>query len=112
MLLKRYLKFANTPPPEQVAGTGLLNTPTFIGIFLFFLAIVRQQVYRLRFAQGSRICFSDYFQLMDITGKVAMERILNRNRPKMDISALPAGTYLYRISNQKGLEETGKFVVE
>jgi hypothetical protein len=79
---------------------------------LFFLAFAHQQVYRLRFAHGSRMCFSDYFQLMDITGKVAMERILNRNRPKMDISALPDGTYLYRIFNPKGLEETGKLAVE
>jgi hypothetical protein len=45
MHLKRYLKFANTPPLEQVAGTGLLNAPTFIGIFLFFLAFALQWVY-------------------------------------------------------------------
>lgn len=52
------------------------------------------------------------FHLMDIGGKIVLEKQLTSNRQTIDISALPAGTYLYRISNQKGLEETGKFVVE
>ena len=61
MLIKRYLKFANTPPPEQVAGTGLLNTPTFIGIFLFFLAFVRQKVYLLWVILRSSSVFAAHF---------------------------------------------------
>jgi hypothetical protein len=49
---------------------------------------------------------------MDISGKTVFRTQLTSNRQTIDISALPAGTYLYRISNQKGLEETGKLVVE
>jgi len=49
---------------------------------------------------------------MDISGKTVFRTQLTGNRQTIDISALPAGTYVYRISNQKGLEETGKFVVE
>jgi len=61
MLQKQYLKFPNTLASTQVAGTGLLNTPTFIGIFLFFLAIVRQQTYCQRFILYIRSVFSSLF---------------------------------------------------
>jgi effector-binding domain-containing protein len=49
---------------------------------------------------------------MDISGKTIFISQLTSNRQTIDISALPAGTYLYRIFNPKGLEETGKLVVE
>jgi len=52
------------------------------------------------------------FYLMDIGGKMVLEKQLTSNRQTIDISALPAGTYVYRISNPKGMEETGKLVVE
>ena len=61
MLLKMYLKFANTPPPAQVTGSGLLNTPAYISFFLFLLPFVHQQVSWLRFAQGSRSVFAAHF---------------------------------------------------
>jgi len=51
-------------------------------------------------------------QLTDISGKKVLKTQLTRNHQTIDISALPAGTYVYRISNPKGLEETGKLVVE
>ncbi len=52
------------------------------------------------------------FQLSDMSGKTVYKTQLTANRQTIDISALPAGTYVYRIFNQKGLEETGKLVVE
>ncbi len=110
MLLKGYLRFFNA-----ITSVHIANFKAYIPRFVFsylFLAFVHQQVYRLRFFQGSRMCFSAYFQLMDISGKAAMEQYLIRNRQKMDISAETAGTYLYMISNPKELEETGKLVVE
>jgi hypothetical protein len=60
----------------------------------------------------SRLYTSATLQLMDISGKTIFISQLTSNRQTIDISALPSGTYLYRISNQKGLEETGKFVVK
>jgi len=60
----------------------------------------------------SKMYVSAYFRLTDISGKVIMEEHLNSNRQTLDISALPAGTYIYRIFNPKGLGETGKLVVE
>ena len=52
------------------------------------------------------------FQLMDIGGKVVLEKQLNSNYQSINISTLPAGTYVYRISNKDGLDERGKIVVE
>ncbi len=52
------------------------------------------------------------FQLTDISGKTIFTTHLSANRQTVDISALQAGTYFYRISNPKGLEETGKLVVK
>jgi len=60
----------------------------------------------------SQLYNSATLQLMDISGKTVFISQLTSNRQTIDISALPAGTYLYRISNPKGLEETGKLVVE
>ncbi len=52
------------------------------------------------------------FQLMDIGGKMVLEKQLTANRQSINISAIPAGTYVYRIFNEKGLDERGKVVVE
>jgi len=52
------------------------------------------------------------FHLSDISGKTVLKTSLTANQQTIDISALPAGTYLYRIFNPKGLEENGKLVVE
>jgi hypothetical protein len=52
------------------------------------------------------------FQLMDIGGKIVFEKQLNSNYQSINISALPAGTYVYRIFNKEGLDERGKVVVE
>jgi len=52
------------------------------------------------------------FQLMDIGGKMVLEKQLTANRQSINISSLPAGTYVYRIFNKKGLDERGKIVVE
>jgi hypothetical protein len=60
----------------------------------------------------SQLYTSATLQLMDISGKTIFISQLTSNRQTIDISALPAGTYLYRIFNPKGLEETGKLVVE
>jgi hypothetical protein len=60
----------------------------------------------------SQLYNSVTLQLMDISGKTVFTTQLTSNHQTIDISALLAGTYLYRISNPKGLEETGKLVVE
>ncbi len=52
------------------------------------------------------------FQLMDIGGKIVMEKQLYSNHAQMEISAIPAGTYVYRIFNKDGLDERGKVLVE
>ena len=52
------------------------------------------------------------FQLMDISGKTALVKQLTANRQSINISSIPAGTYVYRIFNEKGLDERGKVVVE
>jgi len=60
----------------------------------------------------SRLYTSATLQLIDISGKTVFTTQLTSNRQTIDISALPAGTYVYKIFNQKGLEETGKLIVE
>lgn len=52
------------------------------------------------------------FQLMDIGGKMVLEKKLSANRQAVDISAIPVGTYVYRIFNKEGLDERGKVVKE
>jgi hypothetical protein len=52
------------------------------------------------------------FQLMDISGKVVLEKQLYSNYQSINISAIPAGTYVYRIFNKDGLDERGKVGVE
>jgi hypothetical protein len=52
------------------------------------------------------------FQLMDIGGKMVFEKQLNSNFQSINISALPARTYVFRIFNKDGLDERGKVVVE
>nr|NQU89757.1 T9SS type A sorting domain-containing protein [Bacteroidota bacterium] len=50
-------------------------------------------------------------QLTDISGKMIFEKNLLSNRQSVDISGVPAGTYVYRIFNEDGLDERGKVVV-
>jgi hypothetical protein len=52
------------------------------------------------------------FTLRDIAGNVVLETRLNSNRQEVDISKLVPGTYVYTIYNRKGLNESGKLVVE
>jgi hypothetical protein len=49
---------------------------------------------------------------MDIGGKVVLEKELGTNYQSINISTIPAGTYVYRIFNKEGLDERGKVVVE
>ena len=49
--------------------------------------------------------------LMDISGRLVMERKLLSHQEKVDIRHLNPGTYLYLISNASGLNEAGKLVV-
>ncbi len=60
----------------------------------------------------SRFYQTASFQLMDISGKVVLKKQLNTNYQSISISAIPAGTYVYRIFNKEGLDERGKVVVE
>jgi len=52
------------------------------------------------------------FSLLDISGKTVFEQQLTANKQSLDISGIPAGTYIYRVYNQKGLDESGKLMVE
>ena len=52
------------------------------------------------------------FSLTNISGKTAFVKQLTTNRQSVDISSVPAGTYVFRIFNKKGLDERGKLVVE
>jgi len=52
------------------------------------------------------------FSLLDISGKTVFEKQLAANKQSLDISGIPAGTYIYRVYNQKGLDESGKLMVE
>jgi hypothetical protein len=52
------------------------------------------------------------FQLTDIGGKPVFEKQLDSNFQKINISTIPAGTYVYRIFNSEGLDERGKVVIE
>ena len=51
-------------------------------------------------------------QLIDLSGRTVFERALTSNHQQVDISGVPAGGYVYRIFNNRGLEESGKLVVE
>jgi len=59
----------------------------------------------------SQLYQSASFQLMDMGGKLVLEKQLIANYQSIDISAIPAGTYVYRIFNKDGLDEGGKVVV-
>ena len=60
----------------------------------------------------SMIYYKATFSFTDISGKIVLEKQLTANRQSINISAIPAGTYVYRIFNKKGLDERGKIVVE
>jgi len=40
-----------------------------------------------------------------------LKKTLADNKSNVNISGIPAGTYIYRITNPAGLNETGKIVV-
>jgi len=52
------------------------------------------------------------FQIMDMGGKVVLEKQLEINHQCINILSIPPGTYVYRIFNKDGLDEKGKIVVE
>lgn len=52
------------------------------------------------------------FHLIEIGGKIVLEKQLTSNHQSVDILALPAGTYVYRIYNKAGLDERGMVVIE
>jgi len=52
------------------------------------------------------------FQLMDIGGKLVLEKQLTANSQSINISDIQAGAYVYRIFNNDGLDEWGNVFVE
>jgi hypothetical protein len=51
-------------------------------------------------------------QLVDLAGRTVLERVITANDRQVDITDIPAGTYVYRIYNDKGLEVSGKLMAE
>ena len=51
------------------------------------------------------------FSLTDISGKTMLKKTLADNKSNVNISGIPSGTYIYRVTNPAGLNETGKMVV-
>ena len=51
------------------------------------------------------------FSLKDMSGKTMLKKTLADNKSNVNISGIPAGTYIYRITNPAGLNETGTIVV-
>lgn len=50
------------------------------------------------------------FSLFDLNGKLVLQKILEGKNGRIEVSALDRGTYLYTISNQNGLDESGKWI--
>ena len=51
------------------------------------------------------------FVINNISGQEVFRANLTGNKQQVDISSVPAGNYVYRIFNKKGLDESGKLVV-
>ncbi len=51
-------------------------------------------------------------EILNISGQRIFTTQLTANRQKIDISGIAPGTYVYRIYNKQGLDESGKLVVE
>jgi len=51
-------------------------------------------------------------EIINISGQKVFATQLTANRQGVDISGIPPGTYVYRIFNKQGLDESGKLVVE
>ncbi len=49
--------------------------------------------------------------ISNLTGQEVFRTQLTANKQQVDISSVQAGNYVYRIFNQKGLDESGKVVV-
>ncbi|MEM7039482.1 MAG: T9SS type A sorting domain-containing protein, partial [Bacteroidota bacterium] len=49
-----------------------------------------------------------HLRIMDLSGRIVMEKTLTQS--KIDISMLPAGTYIYEVVQQSGKSLKGKLV--
>jgi hypothetical protein len=50
------------------------------------------------------------FELYDINGRITLSERINGKWGEINTSSLPAGTYIYRIYNEEGLFESGKWL--
>jgi len=51
-------------------------------------------------------------EIINISGQKVFDTLLTANRQSVDISGIAPGTYVYRIFNKQGLDESGKLVVK
>jgi hypothetical protein len=52
-----------------------------------------------------------WLEISNMNGQQVLAARLTENAQQVDISALPAGSYIYRIYNSAGLNESGKLIV-
>jgi len=50
------------------------------------------------------------FELFDINGKIVLDENINGKWGEINTSALPFGSYIYRVYNKEGLFESGKWL--
>ena len=53
---------------------------------------------------------NSYFELFDFTGKILLKKFISGYSTEVNVSHLPKGIYFYRIYNDKGLFDSGKWI--
>jgi hypothetical protein len=49
------------------------------------------------------------FELFDLNGRIVLTKSINGKWGEINTSALPSGSYIYRVWNEEGLFESGKW---
>ncbi len=113
--------YSDTPPTSstkkqlfimQTDGNGLFTGMEDNGITSTQAILYPNPASEMINIEFSQVYQKATFQLVDIGGKVVLEKQLYSNHAQVDVSTIPAGTYVYRIFNKEGLDERGKMAVE
>jgi hypothetical protein len=105
--LNRDALFIKTTPDGLITGTdddmpGIRSTETLL------YPIPAQKYVMVEFSRAYR---EATLVISNLSGQQVFKTRLTANKQQVDISTVPAGNYVYRIFNQKGLDESGKLVV-